>query len=71
MVLMAGLVIFLVLAVSPACAGTTQIHVIKYAKDGTTVLNETTVMFEWLEANLPVYGDGVMHFYNQGPVLSR
>ena len=42
---------------------------VKYAADGTTVLNETTVDYHWMEANLPVQGDGKTHYYHQGPVF--
>jgi PKD repeat protein/frataxin-like iron-binding protein CyaY/DMSO/TMAO reductase YedYZ molybdopterin-dependent catalytic subunit len=51
-------------------AGTTQVHVVKYANDNATVINETNVTFQWMEANLPVYGDGVTHYYHQGPVMN-
>jgi len=51
-------------------APTTAIHVVKYATDGITVLNETTVTYQWMEANLPVQGDGKTHYYHQGPVFS-
>jgi len=47
---------------------TTEVHVIKYAEDGT-ILVETTVSYQWMEENLPVYGDGVTHYYHQGPVF--
>jgi hypothetical protein len=50
-------------------APTTSVHVVKYAADGTTVINETTVDFHWMEANLPVWGDGKTHYYHQGPVF--
>ncbi len=50
-------------------APTTEVRVTKYAADGTTVLNETTVSYQWMEANLPVYGDGLTHYYHQGPVF--
>jgi hypothetical protein len=50
-------------------APTTAVHVVKYAADGTTVLNETTVDYLWMEANLPVQGDGKTHYYHQGPVF--
>jgi hypothetical protein len=50
-------------------APTTAVHVVKYAADGTTVLNETTVDYQWMEANLPVQGDGKTHYYHQGPVF--
>jgi hypothetical protein len=50
-------------------APTTTVHVMKYAEDGITVLNETTVDYHWMEANLPVQGDGKTHYYHQGPVF--
>ena len=51
-------------------AATTQLHIVKYANDNITVLNETTVNFTWMMANLPVYGDGNTHYYHQGPVMN-
>ncbi len=51
-----------------AAEPTTEVHVIRYAENGT-ILNETTVTYEWMEGNLPVYGDGVTHYYHQGPVF--
>ena len=62
--LLAGLVL-----VSAATAATTQVQIVKYANDGTTILNQTTVNYTWMEANLPVYGDGVTHYYHQGPTF--
>jgi len=50
-------------------AGSTAITVTKYAPDGTTVLAQTTVDYVWMEANLAPYGDGVTHYYHQGPTL--
>lgn len=50
-------------------AATTSLHVVKYDGDGTTVLNETDVTYEWMEENLPVRGDSVTHYYLQGPVF--
>jgi PKD repeat protein len=59
----------LVILVNPAiAAGTTQVHIIRYAIDGTTILNESTVDYTWMQANLPVYGDDVTEWYLQGPV---
>jgi hypothetical protein len=52
-----------------ASGATTELAVIRYAIDGVTILAETTVSYEWLEENLPVYGDGVTHYYHQGPVF--
>jgi len=50
-------------------APSTAVHVVKYAADGITILNETTVSYHWMEANLPVQGDGKTHYYHQGPVF--
>ena len=36
----------------------------------STVINETTVTYQWMEANLPVQGDGKTHYYHQGPVFT-
>jgi PKD repeat protein len=46
----------------------TRIRVIKYAADGTTILAETTVTNKSMEENLPRIGDGITHYYHQGPV---
>jgi len=53
----------------PATAATTSLHIEKIAGDGTTVLSSRDVDVAWLEANLPVIGDGVTHYYHQGPVF--
>ncbi|MDO8841882.1 MAG: molybdopterin-dependent oxidoreductase, partial [Methanocalculus sp.] len=53
----------------PVAGATTELQIVKYASDGETVLNETTVSYEWIETNLPVIGDGVTHYYLQGPVF--
>ena len=62
-----------VISTTPAMAAdpTTSVHVIKYAPDGTTILDETTVDYSWLEANLPVVGDGTTHCYHQGPTFDE
>ena len=64
--------LLLLLLVSATCLvhadPTTDVHVIKYAEDGT-IVNETTLTYQWMEANLPVLGDGVRHYYHQGPVF--
>ena len=64
--------IAVILLVMPAMAATTQLHIVKYANDGTTVLNETTTTYQWLEENLPLLGDGTTHYYRSGAyVLQR
>jgi hypothetical protein len=50
-------------------APTSSLHLVKYAADGTTVLNETSIDYHQLETNLPVQGDGKTHYYHQGPVF--
>jgi hypothetical protein len=60
------------LAISPAEAAdvTTSVTVTKLANDGSTVLDEVTVTVEEMMAGspeLPIYGDGVTHYYFQGP----
>ena len=52
-----------------AAGATTQVHIIRYANDDITILNETTVSYQWIETNLPVLGDGTTHYYAQGPVF--
>jgi len=55
-----------------ACAApTNSAPVVKIAADGTTVTNETTVDYLWMEANLPALGDVVTHYYHQGPVFAE
>ena len=52
-----------------AAGATTTVHLIRYGDDGFTVLTEKTVDYEWMMENLTVYGDGVTHYYHQGPVF--
>jgi len=61
-----GVIVSLTAAVS---AATTEVHIVKYAADNVTVINETTVTYQWMETNLPVKGDGVTRYYHQGPVF--
>lgn len=68
--------IFLVLLLCACFAGvqaapTDSVYVVKLGDNGTTVLNETTVDYQWMETNLPVLGDGVTHYYHQGPVFAE
>jgi hypothetical protein len=54
---------------APVQATATEVDVVKYASDDTTVLNETRVTYEWMEANLAVQGDGMTHYFHQGPIF--
>jgi hypothetical protein len=64
-----SLLAFFVVIAAPAAGASTTLHIVKYANDGVTVLNETTVDYRWMEQNLPVMGDGQTHYYLQGPVF--
>ncbi|NLE76868.1 MAG: argininosuccinate synthase, partial [Chloroflexi bacterium] len=52
-----------------ATGATTELQIVRYAADGATVLAERTVSYEWMKGNLPVHGDGVTHYFHQGPVF--
>ncbi len=59
------------LLAAPVSAGmtTTDVTVTKLASDGVTVLNQTTVDWQWMKENLPVIGDGETIYYMQGPIF--
>ena len=58
------------LLLPPACtAATTEIHIVKYANDGSTVLSEKTLTYQEMRDTLPVQGDGSTHYFHQGPVF--
>ena len=76
-ILLACIVLPLVLAVqifpvssAVAAGATTSVHIVKYDSCGE-VLDETDKTYEWLEDNLPVQGDGVTHYYHQGPIFEE
>jgi hypothetical protein len=50
-------------------AATTSLHMQKIGADGKTVLSEKDLDYIWMEQNLPVQGDGIVHYYHQGPVF--
>ena len=62
------LVLVLLVAAPASAAHTTQVQIIRYASDGTTVANQTTVDVAWMESHLPVFGDGVTPYLFQGPL---
>jgi hypothetical protein len=65
----AFLLVLLLFSAGAFALPTTDLIVSVYAPDGITVLNTTRVNYTWMEANLPVQGDGVTHYYHQGPVF--
>ncbi len=64
-----ALLLVLVLVAPALGAPTTQIKVVAFDTNGS-VLAERTVDYHGMEANLPVLGDGVTHYYHQGPVFT-
>jgi hypothetical protein len=66
----AVIVAALLLCAGAAAGPTTNITVTKIAADTGDVIAEKTVDYLWMQANLPVQGDGVTHYYHQGPVFS-
>ena len=72
--LLAFLLLIFVAAIFPlsaSAAPTTSITVRKVASDGITILDEKTVTYQWLmdPDNIPVMGDGITHYFHQGPVF--
>lgn len=63
------LITVLAISIPVTAAPTTSLHIVKFTDNGTRIVNETTVTREWLEKHLPVYGDGITHYYHQGPVF--
>jgi len=53
---------------TPTTGGTTSIEVIKYYSDGKTVAE--TVSLAKMKT-MPVQGDGITHYYHQGPSLDK
>jgi len=58
-----------VVAAPVAAAATTEVTVTKMSEDGSSVVNETTVSWQWMKDNLAVLGDGQTMYYTQGPVF--
>lgn len=57
------------MALPASAAATTELTITKLASDDTTVLDEKTISWAWMQDNLPVLGDGVTVYYNQGPIF--
>jgi len=59
--------------ISPVFAAdaTTSVTITKYDTDGSTILGQETVDYQWMEDNLPVYGDGTTHYFHQGPTFNE
>lgn len=63
------LLVCFISSIGASALPTSGLHVSVYGPDGTEPLNGTLVTCQWMEANLPVQGDGVTHYYHQGPVF--
>jgi hypothetical protein len=68
--IVAFLVLTAFIAAIAHAAPTTEVRIVKFGTDGVTILNETVVDYRWMEAYLPVQGDGITHYYHQGPVFA-
>ena len=53
---------------TPAAAATTELTVTKYDPYGNIIATQT-VTWEWMRDHLPVYGNGVTHYYMHGPTF--
>jgi PKD repeat protein len=60
----------LLIALPAAAAQTTSLSVVRYGWDNRTVAESVTVDIAWMEAHLPVMGDGVTPYYFQGPTFA-
>jgi hypothetical protein len=62
-----------ILIVTPAtpalAAGTTSLTITKYAGDGSTIIDQVTISYQEMRDSLPVAGDGITHYYHQGPTF--
>jgi hypothetical protein len=56
-------------ATTAAPSTTESITITKYAADGTTIIAQETITYGEMEAILDVQGDGVTHYYFQGPTF--
>jgi len=63
------LVIVILLFIQGVSAAPTSLQLQKIGTDGKSILAEKNLDYLWMEQNLPVQGDGVVHYYHQGPVF--
>lgn len=52
-----------------AVGATTYVHIYAYSSDGSTLLDEEIVSYQYMKNYLPVYGNGTLHYYHQGPTF--
>lgn len=67
------MIVILLIAVffiHPGFCATEELTISKFGAGGN-ILEEKTYSYQWLEENLPVNGDGVTHYYMQGPTFDK
>jgi hypothetical protein len=60
----------MVIMTGAVSAASTELTITKLANDGTTILQQRTVDYTWMESNLTVFGDDSTCWYLQGPVFT-
>ena len=65
----AVILIFGLMSTSASAEPTSEVTISVIDENGDQI-SEKNVDYEWMEKNLPVYGDGSTHYYHQGPVFS-
>ena len=63
------LFLFLVPTVVFSVAGSPTTSLTVSVIENNSTVSERVLDYQWMEANLPVIGDGVTHYYHQGPVF--
>jgi len=65
----AALLSLIIISVPVAGVPTDTVKIVTYGPDGNTLPEEQSVTVRWMEEHLPVQGDGITHYYHQGPVF--
>ncbi|UUX93065.1 argininosuccinate synthase [Methanoplanus endosymbiosus] len=68
--IIAVLFLMAVFIIQPGFCATEELTISRFGADGS-LIDEKTYTYQWLEENLPVYGDGVTHYYMQGPTFDE
>jgi len=68
--LIMALILMAVFVIQPGLCATEELTISKFGADGS-LTEEKTYNYQWLEENLPVQGDGVTHYYMQGPTFDE
>ncbi|MDI6718625.1 MAG: PEGA domain-containing protein [Methanomicrobiales archaeon] len=68
---LASLCIAMLIVPAVQAAPSTSVSVIRYANDCETILNQKSYTYQQLEREFPVHGDGMTHYYFQGPTFNE